>query len=237
MNLRLLWDALFLQRDAYERLRDDNNPFVEGLFIVVIMGILLAIAGLVGSLLEWASTPSLADIQEIVLDNLQQMPWYQMMEQQGGAQALDMFQRQYDLTWQIVRSFTSPLSALSGYITQPLGLIVSWQLLVLVGHGLARLFGGSGNLGQTLGTTALAVAPQAINLLGAIPFVVAAGVGTWGLLCFYLAIRTTHGLSWPRAMWTAVLTPLILVLVAAVILGLIAALFGATLSAVLAGGR
>ena len=68
-------------------------------------------------------------------------------------------------------------------------------------------------------------------------FVVAAGVSTWSLLCFYVAIRTTHGLPWQRAMWAAVLTPLILVFIVAAISGLLAVIFGAALSAVLAGGR
>jgi hypothetical protein len=35
----LLWDALFLQREAYARMRDDDNPFVEGLFVLVVLGV------------------------------------------------------------------------------------------------------------------------------------------------------------------------------------------------------
>ncbi len=30
LSLALIWRALFLDADAYEDLRDDDNPFVEG---------------------------------------------------------------------------------------------------------------------------------------------------------------------------------------------------------------
>lgn len=236
-NLRLLWDALFLQHEAYETLRDDNNPFVEGLFILVVVGLLVALASLVGFALEWASSPNLAEMQAVVLSNLQQMEWYQQLELQGATEALSIFQRQFDMGWQIASAMTSPLTALASFVTKPLSLILGWLVLGVIAHALARLLGGTGNLGQTLGTTALAAAPQAVNLLAAIPFLVVAGVGTWSLLCYYMALRTVHDLSWPRAMWATVLTPLIVVAFLAVVSVLFAAIFGTALFATFTGGQ
>ena len=57
LSLGLVLRALFLDSDAYAELRDDDNPFVEGLFLLVIIGILTALLNLIGQLLAWASTP------------------------------------------------------------------------------------------------------------------------------------------------------------------------------------
>ena len=68
-SFSMLWDALFLQTDAYERMRDDDNPFVEGLFLLVLLGLLLAVVGIVGTTLEWASSPPLAAFSDdVVID-------------------------------------------------------------------------------------------------------------------------------------------------------------------------
>ena len=37
LSLALALRALFLHDDAYDRLRDDDNPFIEGLFLVVLL--------------------------------------------------------------------------------------------------------------------------------------------------------------------------------------------------------
>jgi hypothetical protein len=94
------------------------------------------------------------------------------------------------------------------------------------------MFGGSANLGQTLGATSLAAAPQLLGLLTVLPFVVVAGIGTWTLLCRYMAIRVTHDLPWSRAMWS-VLLPLILLGFLALLLG---ALFAIVMAPIIAGG-
>jgi hypothetical protein len=118
-----------------------------------------------------------------------------------------------------------------------LGLIVNWLIFGLLAHALARLLGGKGTLNQTLGTTALAAAPQLLNVFGVLPFVVVAGIGTWTMLCRYMAIRTTHDLSWSRAVWATILPPIILGLIFALIGLVVSLVFGATLAALIAGGQ
>lgn len=237
-TVRLLWEALFLRHEAYEIMAEDDNPFVEGLFILVMLGLLVGLVGIVGTTLEWASAPNLDDIQRVVLDNLTQMPWYEKMQQQGGAQAVAMFQRLYDLIWQFMRMLApSPTGALAGIVLWPLGLIIGWLVFGLIAHVLARLLGGTGNLGQTLGTTALAAAPQLLNAVAALPFVAMAGVGTWTLLCRYMALRTAHDLTWPRAVWAALLPPIIVGLVIAILALLGVLLFGTALGTLFTGGQ
>jgi hypothetical protein len=236
-DLRMLWNALFLQHDAYEEMREDNNPFVEGLFILVILGLALALIGVVGATLEWASSPNLDDLQAAILSNMQRMQWWEA-SQQASPEFAQMFQQIWSGIWQAVSGFApTPLGSLAGVITRPLGLIVNWLIFGLLAHGIARLLGGKGTLNQTLGTTALAAAPQMLNLFGAFPFVVVAGIGTWTMLCRYMAIRTTHELPWSRAVWATILPPLILGLIIAVISLAASFVFGATLAALFAGGQ
>jgi len=79
----------------------------------------------------------------------------------------------------------NPASAAVRIVTLPLWLVLIWLLYGVVAHLCARLLGGQGGLGQTLGRTALAVAPQLLNLATFLPYLVVGGVvGTWTLL-FY----------------------------------------------------
>ncbi len=193
----LLWDALFLQRSAYARMRDDDNPFVEGLFVLAVLGVVLGLVGIVGTTLEWASTPDIGAIRDAILPNLQQMPWWQFVEQDPEVQA--MWFQIWNSIWDASAAVApSPASALLGLIAVPLGLILAWLIYGLLAFLFARLLGGVGTLNQTLGATALAAAPQLLNLLAVLPFVAVFSLGTWTLLCNYMALRTVHGLSWQR---------------------------------------
>ena len=106
----------------------------------------------------------------------------------------------------------------------------------MIAHILARLFGGKGHLSQTLGATALGTAPQLLLIVTVLPFTAVAGLGTWTLLCNYMALRTVHGLSWPRAVFAALLPPLIIGLIVGFVFALLAILFGGAIAAMMAGG-
>ena len=76
-------------------------------------------------------------------------------------------------------------------VLAPFLLVVQWLLYGLVGHGVARALGGTGRLTQTLGATALMVAPQVFVLLEVIPFASVSFVlvFVWALLIVYRAHR------------------------------------------------
>jgi hypothetical protein len=120
----------------------------------------------------------------------------------------------------------SPASSLWGIVLAPLSLILSWLIFGLFAHLFARLLRGSANLGQTLGATSLAAAPQLLALLTALPFVVVAGIATWTFLCRYMAIRVTHELSWARAVWSVTLPIIALLILAGILGGLAGVIFG-----------
>ena len=75
--LGLVAGALFLRTDAYEEVREARSPFLTGLVLIVVVGVIIALAALVGTALEWAATPNLADIREVIYEGLTRMPWYQ----------------------------------------------------------------------------------------------------------------------------------------------------------------
>ncbi|MBK7199301.1 Yip1 family protein [Candidatus Amarolinea dominans] len=230
------WRALFLEQDVYEDMRDDDNPFVEGLFIVVVISVAIALFSLVGTALARAATPDLQAMKQTVLNGLRSMPWFDQMLQAGGQQALDMFNQFYDLGWQIfprLAGYPDIGNAALNLVLLPVTMILLWLLWGVVAHVVARLLGGKGTLSQTLGATALAEAPQLLSLVTVIPFVVVGGViGTWRMLCRYTALKTVHGLSWPRAV-AATLLPGILFGILIAVLGFI---FSTLLMGLVAGG-
>ena len=217
---RLLWRGLFLEGDAYDDAAEGQNPFVEGLFLVVIVGLVVAIARWIGAALSWASSPDPAQLQTIILDGLRAMPWYEQIS--SIPQAVQQFETIYNTIWQVI-DFVSPdpITSLSGLLTTPLTLIVSWLWFTLIAYAVARLLGGKGKAGQTLGATALASSPFLLNVFSIVPTVTVAAVGTLTLLARYIAVRRVHAdLSWPRVL-TATLAPGVILIVLAVILGLL----------------
>ena len=228
----LVLRALFLDAEAYDALRDDDNPFVEGLFLVVLIGAGTAILSLVGQVVAWASTPSMMAIRDTILQVYQQQPWWSYI--QGNPEALSVFNRIWDLAWQVLPTLfgaPSPASAALNILAWPVAGIVSWLIYGLLAFMFARLLHGTGTLNQTLGTTALAVSPLLLRGLGFIPFLTIGGVlSTWQLLCRYKAIRSAHGLSWSRAFWATILPfavyLLLWLIVAGVAVAVIAALAG-----------
>jgi hypothetical protein len=233
----LVAGALFLRTDAYEEMRGARSPFLTGLIIIVVVGVIIAIAALVGTALEWASFPNLGDIQETVYEGIIQMPWYQeTLRQVPGYD--EMFRQWYELGWTLGRTFgdASPGSALGGLVLTPLSLVIGWLVYGLLAHLFARLLKGEATLSQTLGCTALAVAPQLLKLAELVPYVAVGGVvGTWVLIRRYLALKQAHRFTWGRAFWATVL-PFGALWLLALILAAIGVLAFGTFASVLLGG-
>lgn len=230
----LVFRALFLDAAAFDELREDDNPFVEGLFLIVIIGVLTALLALIGQLLAWASTPSMAAVKEVVFRNLQQMPWWSMASTAPGF--AEEFRRWYDLGWQVFPALfgaPNPAGAAFNLLLWPLGMLLNWLVYGLLAHLFARLLGGRGSLGQTLGLTALATTPLLLRGLGFVPYLVIGGVlNTWQLLLRYKAVRTAHALPWSRAFWATLLPFLVYLLFWVALAGI-----GAVVIALVAAGR
>lgn len=232
-SLRLGWNALLFKEDAYEEMRIADNPVVKGLILIVIVGVVIALAGLIGDVLEWASTPDLSEIQDIVYYYMTRMPWWDEATK-ASPEFQDTFEQIWNFNWSIARTFApTPGGAVANIILTPLALVVRWLIYGLLAYLFARWLGGTGQLSETLGVLALAVAPQALNLLTLFPYVQMGNVvSVWGILCAYVGLKTAHKLSWSRAVW-ATLLPFILFFAVAVL----ASCFGmAVFAAVVKGG-
>lgn len=207
LSLALVFRALFFDSEAFEELRDDDNPFVEGLFLVVLIGLISALLSLVGQVLAWAVTPNVAAIKEVVLAGLEQQPWWAGLA--ANPDGLVMFQRWWDAAWQVLPGLMgapAPDTAAFNLLAWPFAAMLSWLVYGLLAHGFARLFGGQGTLNQTLGVMALAYTPLLLRGLGFIPFFVIGGVlQTWQLLLRYKALRAAHRLPWTKALWATLL--------------------------------
>jgi hypothetical protein len=228
-SLRLGWDALLLKEDAYERMNKAANPLVQGLILIVVVGVVVALLAFVGDVLEWASIPDLAQIRDIIRGYIVQMPGWD--EVARNPEAMTQFTRWYDFSWDMAIRFARPNVgwAAAGIITMPLGLLLRWLVYGLLAYLFARLLGGTGDLSATLGVLALAVAPQALNALAIFPYVdPGALIAVWGLLCAYLGLKVAHGLSWYRTVW-ATLLPFLLVVAVAVLGGCLGSVMFAAL--------
>ena len=223
--------ALFLKTDSYEEMRSAPNPLAKGAKFIIVLGVIVAALMLVGSLLEWSTSRSLSDIRPIIDEEIRKMPWYEQIS--GQPEAVAQFEQIYNSIWQgIETAFGSPLlNAFLGLLTVPIGLLLRWLIYDLVAYLFARLLGGQGSLGQTLGCMALAAAPQMLSGLKFLPYVTIAGLGTWTLVCSYLALRISGQLSPWRAFWAALLPMLLLtalgVIFAAIGLATVVSIFNA----------
>ncbi len=226
--LRLGVGALFLDRDAYEEMRDLENPFSPGLGLVAIISVLIALIalmGIVGDLVEGATSPNEEQVKTIVKEGLTRMPWYQ--EMRHDPEFVRQFEQQFEMNWQRnasqlfgPSSFGEALvGGITGAIFGGLGVFIGWLVYALLAHAFARMLGGQGTLQQIFGCTALAVSPQVLNLAGLLPFVQVGGiVSTWMLACNYMAIKAVYRLSWGRAFWATVLSRIVFSILAALVI-------------------
>ena len=211
VSFRLSWGALLLRDKAYADVRDAPSPFIQGLTAVVVISILASLAAVVGQSLAWATSPSLSAMRDIVWKGMQKMPWYQ--ELSDDAAFIEQFRQWFNLGWEVLPwlfGAPHPLGAVIGVVTRPVGLLIFWLVYGVLAHLSARIVGGHAKLEQTLGCTALAIAPQLLNFVHLLPYVqVGCIVGVWSLVCDYVALKNAHHLSWARTFWATIL-PLII---------------------------
>ncbi len=200
--------ALVLDADPFIVMVEDDSPWAEGLFFIVCIGVAVGVAQIIGSLLLTATLPPPNAMLEALLQG-----WRQLGITPTGDPA--QFEESIRQTWGLATvsmGYGSGWARLFALVTTPFSLIVQWLVYGLIGHAVARGFGGTGSVNQTLGATALMAAPRVLLLLTAVPFVSVSGLllTTWALLIVYRALEVAHDLSWPRAA-VAAAAPLVLV--------------------------
>lgn len=207
----LVGKALVLEAEPFLTLAEDDNPWVEGLFLVTCVGVLLGGAHLIGGLLWTASLPPADAVREALLPGLQQLA-----AQVGMGQDPLQIEAAFRQAWSWGAGFIGYQGGFARFffaLLEPVWLVMQWLFLALATHSVARWLGGKGTLVQTLGTTALAAAPYVLGLLTIIPFVSVSGLllAVWSILIVYRAIEVTHDLDWQRAAVAALAAPVLLV--------------------------
>lgn len=221
--------ALVLEADPFLNMVEDDNPWVEGLFLVTCVGALLGAAHFLGGLLLTASLPPAIAVRETFVQTGQAFaPW--LAPTLDPAQ-IELFIRQ-GWTWAAAAfGYQNGLIRLLFAFWSPFFLILQWLFLGAITHFAARALGGQGKLVQTMGATALAAAPQLLGVLTVIPFVSVSGLllAVWALLIAYRAVEISHDLSWQRAALAVAAVPVVLLLLAlglSIIVGVVVALGG-----------
>lgn len=221
----LVGKALVLEADPFLTLIEDDNPWVEGLFLVTCVGVLVGAAQLVGGLLTTAGLPDIVAVRETLFQAGRQL--FPLATPTTQPAALDGLMRSGWDWFANYAGYQGGLARLFFALWTPVALILQWLLLGVTSHIAARALGGEGTLVQTLGTTALAAAPQILGVLTAVPFVSVSGLllTGWGLLIAYRAVAITHELPWRRAALAVLAVPLLLLglaLALAVMVGVVA---------------
>jgi hypothetical protein len=235
---KLTIDGLLLRPRAYEQMAEERQPFQRGLILIILIGVVVAVVGIVGTVLEAATTPNIAEIQQAVFQGLMAMPWYQQAASQSP-QFSQSFAQSYNLWWQVFGSAFSPniVSAVSAIVLGPFALIIGWLIYGLLAHLFARLLGGEASLRQTYGATALGVAPQSLNVIALFPYAQTGGLAMWALLCNFVALKTAHRLTTGRAAWATILPFITLIILAIVLAFLFASLIAAVVGGFAGTGR
>ncbi len=205
-----LWlGAMFLKRETYAYEREQKNPFANGLVYLVVIGIIVALAGIMGAGLRFATSPSADAIKNTILVHLQAMPFYAGF----NSATVNAFEQGYDQVWDSLGSvfLGYPTNAndfvglVLTIITTPLGLVLVWLVNGALIHLIARGWNPETSFGEMLAPLALASSPQLLNVFALFPAVGASGavIALWTFICNVVAVRVAYQTTTRRAVWGA----------------------------------
>ena len=211
---RLGLDGILLNPLAYRNQRDSPNGLRRGFILVVMIGLIVGIATLIGDLGEYVAQPRTAAITKTIYDGLRAMPWYAQVNT-INPQFPVQFDQIFAQVTQIVQMVSGGgiIGSLVGVITTPLIMVVSWLFFGTAGHLMARTLGGRATFNQTLACTALASGVNLLSIVQVVPFAQVSGTLLLGLVTSYVAIRVAHELPPWRTFWATMLGPVILALI------------------------
>jgi hypothetical protein len=211
--------ALTLRDEAFLGLAEDARPFVRGLTFVLLVGFIIALASLIGTVLTAWTSPDLDALFAAIREGITTMPWRQELTASELSQADETMDVVFDIVRSIVGFFSPSIPmALVGVVLQPIGMAIAWLIFGALAFAFAKLLGGTGTLEQTYGATSLAAAPYLLGIVHVLPYIESSGLAAWALICAYLGVKHSNDLSPGRAFW-ATLLPLIVLFALSVVVG------------------
>lgn len=208
----LVSKALVLDAEPFIALSDDDDPWVEGLFLTIGVGFLVGVARLIGQLLTTAVLPPNDAMLSVLLQGWRQ--WSAGIPNLINPAVMETFLREGWALANFWLGYSGGWLRLLTLVTTPTLLLVQWLLTGMIIYGAARFLGGSGTLNQTLGVTALIVAPQILRFAEMLPFAAVSQplLSVWALLIVYRGVEVAHDLPWQKAFMAAVAPLLLLIL-------------------------
>lgn len=193
----LVAKALVLDEEPFVIMADDDNPWIEGLALTTLVGLVAGAAQTLGGWLTIASLPDPVAVQNTLESALRQIAAATNL----SPEIANAFAGPLWTAFASITGYTGGWSSLIPLVAIPFSLLLWWFFFGLVAFGAARAAGGHGSLNSTLGATALMAAPQVLMVLTAIPFVAVSSalLSVWGMLIGYRAVQSAHGLTWGRA--------------------------------------
>lgn len=227
---KMIGQSLVFEPDPAIIMVDDDNPWIEGLFFTLVIGFVVAMAQVIGGYLLTASLPAPTAILETILQAVRQNRPVGISPTELAA-----LEDSLRLWWPWltgINHFGSGWARLFTLVVTPLIFIVQWTLYGFLAHLMAKALGGTGSISQTMGVTALGMAPQTLLVVTAVPF---ASVGylllqVWGVLIAYRGLEVAHDLGVRKAA-TAALFPIFLL----ALISIAVAVFGAAFVAWVGG--
>ncbi len=208
--LRMGLEGMLLNPVAYRDQRDSPDGLRRGFMLILMIGLLVGVASLIGDLGEYVSQPRGTVISQTVYDGLREMPWYQQLEEEDPNFPAQ-FDQIFDQITQTIQLVNGGLDrSMSGIITTPLVMLLGWLIFSLISHPMARAMGGQASLSQTMACTALAAGANLLAIIQIVPFAQVAATTLLGLIASYVAIREAHQLQPWRAFWATMIGPIIL---------------------------
>lgn len=216
----LVGKALVLDTEPFIALTDDDEPWIEGMFLTICVGFLVGVARTIGYFLTTATLPPTDSMLAAVLQSWRQ--YSTTLPDEANVALIESLLREAWAMGLFWNGYSGDWARLLTVITTPTGLLLQWLLAGGIIYAAARGLGGVGSFNQTLGATALMVAPQALRFVEIIPFAAVSQLllTVWALLILYRAVEVVHDLPWQRALLAA-LTPWLLLLVLALLAGLL----------------
>lgn len=216
---KMIGQSLVFEPEPAVVMVDDDNPWIEGLFFTLVIGFVVAMAQVIGGYLLTASLPAPTAMLETILQVVRQNRPIGMSPTE--LIALEENIRQWWPWITRLNHYGSGWARLLTLVITPLTFIVQWALYGLLCHIMAKALGGTGSISQTLGVTALGMAPRILLVVTGVPF---ASVGylllqVWGVLIAYRGLEVAHDLSVRKAATVALFPILLLALISVVVAG------------------
>jgi hypothetical protein len=236
--IRGLWDAVIFRTEAYQRLSERRDAFMQGFLVIVVVALLAGLPGFVNQFVKGLrpAGSEISDVRAGLREAMQQMAPYlvgmgvpsgmqdavlQQIEQNMES-GLNIASEIENLPTTLPRPIARTLEAMGAWLSVPfssagfpLGAAV---LATWLGYGIwvmlaAKLMGGRGTLAGFFGATALFAVPHVLDFFRWVPY-----VGTWlgviafvwGVAIYMKATAVSHKFQGALGV-VAVLLPLVIV--------------------------